>query len=138
MSTIVPIAGVLAFLQSLPPDRWAIVTSAPRELALRRLQCVGITIPDILVTADDVEFGKPDPECYRLGAARLGLEPSDCLVFEDAAAGIAAGEAAACDVMIVAGVRSTVTPASRQFIGSYDDISIDLDENGGMRVKIGS
>lgn len=130
---IVSIVGAVAFLQSLPPDRWAIVTSAPRELALRRLRSVEIDIPEILITAEDVQFGKPDPECFRQGAARLGLDPARCLVFEDAAAGIAAGEAAGSDVLVVAATHATVPP-NRPFIRNYDELGVDLDHRAGMRL----
>lgn len=130
VSGIIPIRGVVDFLQSLPSERWAIVTSAPRELAVKRLACVGISIPDVLITAEDVVHGKPNPECFRLGAARLGLQATDCLVFEDAAAGIAAGEAAGSDVLLVASVKHAVTPVGRQFINDYEGLIVDFDASG--------
>ena len=98
---VVAIDGAVAFLNSLPGDQWALVTSAPRELALRRLQAAGIQPPKVLVTAEDVAVGKPDPACYVLGAQRLGVPVQDCLVFEDATVGIRAAEAAGADVMVV-------------------------------------
>ncbi len=98
---VVAIDGAVAFLNSLPGDQWALVTSAPRELALRRLQAAGIQPPAVLVTAEDVAVGKPDPACYVLGAQRLGVPVQDCLVFEDATVGIRAAEAAGADVMVV-------------------------------------
>ncbi|TIM80622.1 MAG: HAD family hydrolase, partial [Mesorhizobium sp.] len=61
-----PIAGAAAFLASLPPERWAIVTSAPRELALLRIAAAGIPLPAILVAAEDVSHGKPAPDCFQL------------------------------------------------------------------------
>lgn len=98
---IAPIAGAEAFLRSLPPQRWAIVTSSPRALALRRIEAAGLPLPEVLVSAEDVAEGKPHPACYRLAASRLGVEAGDCLVFEDAAAGILAGEAAEADVVVI-------------------------------------
>ncbi|MFF7490462.1 HAD-IA family hydrolase [Streptomyces luteogriseus] len=85
--------GTRAFLDALPAERWAVVTSATRRLAEARLDAVGI-LPKTLVAADDVTRGKPDPEPYLLAARALGVDPSHCVVFEDAPAGLAAGRAA--------------------------------------------
>ncbi|XHS32331.1 HAD-IA family hydrolase [Pseudoxanthomonas sp. UC29_72] len=98
---VAPIAGAAAFIAGLPATRWAVVTSAPRALALRRMQAAGLVPPAVLVTAEDVVHGKPDPAGYRLAAARLGVAAEDCLVFEDAPAGIAAAEAAGADVLVI-------------------------------------
>ncbi|MGW4551559.1 HAD family hydrolase [Streptomyces violaceorubidus] len=85
--------GTRDFLDALPADRWAVVTSATRRLAEARLDAVGI-LPKTLVAADDITRGKPDPEPYLLGARALGVDPADCVVFEDAPAGLQAGRAA--------------------------------------------
>ncbi|MGW4884969.1 HAD-IA family hydrolase [Streptomyces murinus] len=85
--------GTREFLDSLPADRWAVVTSATRRLAEARLTAVGVT-PKCLVSADDVTRGKPDPEPYLLAARQLGADPADCVVFEDAPAGLRAARAA--------------------------------------------
>ncbi|KUN66481.1 phosphatase [Streptomyces canus] len=85
--------GTRAFLDALPADRWAVVTSATRRLAEARLEAVGI-LPKTLVAADDVTRGKPDPEPYLLAARELGIDPARCVVFEDAPAGLRAGRAA--------------------------------------------
>ncbi|MFH9014446.1 HAD family hydrolase [Streptomyces sp. NPDC017943] len=85
--------GTRAFLDALPADRWAVVTSATRRLAEARLDAVGIR-PKTLVAADDITRGKPDPEPYLLAARALGVDPAHCVVFEDAPAGLASGRAA--------------------------------------------
>ncbi|MEU4467295.1 HAD-IA family hydrolase [Streptomyces sp. NPDC024017] len=85
--------GTRAFLDVLPAERWAVVTSATRRLAEARLDAVGI-LPKTLVAADDITRGKPDPEPYLLAARVLGVDPAHCVVFEDAPAGLAAGRAA--------------------------------------------
>ncbi|GHI96719.1 HAD family hydrolase [Streptomyces olivaceus] len=85
--------GTRDFLDALPADRWAVVTSATRRLAQARLDAVGI-LPKTLVAADDITRGKPDPEPYLLGARALGADPAACVVFEDAPAGLQAGRAA--------------------------------------------
>lgn len=91
---VVPLPGVREFLGSLPPERWAIVTSCAGPLAEIRLRTAGLPIPAKLQTSDDIKRGKPDPEPYLKGAALLGLSPNRCVVFEDAPAGIRSGKAA--------------------------------------------
>ncbi|AYN42277.1 HAD family hydrolase [Streptomyces dangxiongensis] len=93
--------GTRAFLDSLPADRWAVVTSATRRLAEARLDAVGIS-PKSLVSADDVTRGKPDPEPYLLAARQLGVDPARCVVFEDAPAGLRAGRAAGMTTVALA------------------------------------
>ncbi len=83
--------GVMDLLQALPLDRWTVVTSATERLARMRLAEAGIPVPERLVTADDVEQGKPDPAPYLAGAALLGLLPEECVVFEDSESGTVAG-----------------------------------------------
>ncbi|WP_217214510.1 HAD family hydrolase [Streptomyces sp. AC550_RSS872] len=85
--------GTKDFLDSLPADRWAVVTSATRRLAEARLDAVGIR-PKTMIAADDITRGKPDPEPYLLAARQLGVDPAHCVVFEDAPAGLQAGRAA--------------------------------------------
>ncbi|WP_369197412.1 HAD family hydrolase [Streptomyces djakartensis] len=93
--------GTRAFLDALPADRWAVVTSATRRLAEARLDAVGI-LPKTLVTADDITRGKPDPEPYLLAARALGVDPAHCVVFEDAPAGLASGRAAGMTTVALA------------------------------------
>jgi len=96
-----PIPGVAQFVASLPQGRWAIVTSAPRALAVRRLQAIDLQPPPVFITAEDIPNGKPAPDCYQLAAGKLGFAVEDCLVFEDAAAGIRAGEAAGASIVVI-------------------------------------
>ncbi len=100
--------GATALLGALPPGSWAVVTSGSRPLALSRLQATGLPVPATLVTGDDVTAGKPDPECYLAGAAGLSLAPPDCVVVEDAPAGVASGLAAGMRVVAV----TTTHPAA--------------------------
>lgn len=96
-----PIPGAASLIAALPADRWAVVTSGTRALSIARLQAVGHPLPKVLVSADDVERGKPDPEGYRAAAAAVGAPADRCLVVEDAPAGIAAARAAGCTVVAV-------------------------------------
>ena len=103
--TVMPRAAEL--VASLPRDRWCVVTSGTKYLATRRLAAGNLPVPDILVTADDVQNGKPHPEPYLRGAQLLGVDPRQGLVIEDAPAGIRAAQAAA---MKVIGLASTYKP----------------------------
>ena len=82
--------GAVELVRSIPQGRWGVVTSGTRLLASARLRFCGLPIPEVLVTADEVSNGKPHPEPYLKGAERLGFEPEECLVIEDAPAGIQA------------------------------------------------
>lgn len=98
--------GVRVLLESIPPERWAIVTSATRRLLLGRLKVAGLPVPTRVVAADDVVKGKPDPEPYIKGAEMLGFRPIDCVVVEDAPAGAGAGAAAGSPVLGVLGTHT--------------------------------
>ena len=101
------IEGVVAFpgarelLNALPPDRWTIVTSCTRRLAQVRLRAAGLPIPQRLLTCSDVQNGKPHPDPYLKAAASLGFPAGDCIVVEDAPAGIRAGKTAGARVIAV-------------------------------------
>jgi sugar-phosphatase len=133
---VVAIAGAVAFLGSLPSDQWAVVTSAPRALALRRLHAAGIKPPAVLVTAEDVASGKPDPAGYELGAQRLGVPVRDCLVFEDAAVGIRAGEAAGADVMVVTSTHLEPMLTEHPAIDGYERLQVQRGADGWLCVQL--
>ena len=96
---VIPLPGSHELLQSLPPDRWTIVTSSTRPLAEVRLRAAGLAIPKKLITSSDVVNGKPHPEPYEKAAALLGFPISDCIVVEDVPAGIRAGKSAGARVI---------------------------------------
>ncbi|RWM22079.1 MAG: HAD family hydrolase [Mesorhizobium sp.] len=135
MDGILPIAGAAAFLASLPPERWAIVTSAPRELALLRIAAAGIPLPAILVAAEDVSRGKPAPDCFRLAAERLGVDGRDCLVFEDAPAGISAAEAAGATVVVISATHQHPLQTPHAVIAGYDAIGVTVDDRGWIAIE---
>ncbi|WP_217240376.1 HAD-IA family hydrolase [Streptomyces sp. AC555_RSS877] len=97
----VALPGAAELLAALPPDRWALVTSAGRELAERRMAAAGLPLPEVVVTADDVRHGKPHPEGYHTAARRLGVDPRATIVFEDAELGLLAGRAAGGYTVVV-------------------------------------
>lgn len=94
-----PIAGAARLLQMLPAASWAVGTSGTRAAAFARLRGAGLRIPDVLICAEDVEHGKPSPDVYLLAAAALTVAPAECLVVEDAPAGIQAARAAGMRVI---------------------------------------
>jgi sugar-phosphatase len=96
---VIEISGAKALLEALLPYPHAIVTSANVALMTARMQAAGLTVPAIAVTAESVSASKPDPEGFLLGATMLGVEPADCVVFEDSGAGIQAGLAAGMRVL---------------------------------------
>ncbi|OLT48911.1 HAD family phosphatase [Cellulosimicrobium sp. CUA-896] len=102
------LAGTSDALAALPAARQAIVTSCTRPLAEARMAASGLRPRSVVVTADDVEHGKPAPDPFLLGAERLGVDPARCLVVEDAPAGVASARAAGCAVLAVTGTHSAV------------------------------
>jgi len=101
---VVPVEGACALMELLPAETWAIVTSCSQALADARLGRAGLPVPKNMVTSDDVILGKPDPEPYLVGAQRLGISVEQCVVIEDAPAGIKAGCSAG---MRVIGIQRT-------------------------------
>ena len=127
MADLVVLPGAKTLLESLPVERWAIVTSATKRLMLARLKVAGLPIPERIISADMVERGKPDPEPYRRGAELLGLRPEDCLVVEDAPSGVGAGLAAGSRVLGVVGTHNAEELARAQWIvGSLEGVKVTV------------
>lgn len=124
---VVPIGGAAEFLAALPPDRWAIVTSAPKRLAEVRLRAAGLPLPGVFVTAEDAERSKPAPDGFLLGAKRLGMAPEDCLAFEDAPAGIAAAEAAGMTLVVITETHRGAMDTAHATVADYRDLSVEWD-----------
>ena len=134
---ILTIDGASALLNSLPPDAWAIVTSCSRDLAAARLASRGLPVPDVLVTANDVVNGKPHPEPYLTGARRLGLRPDQCVVIEDAPAGLAAATAAGMRSVGVASTHAADELAGATAVAarlSYIQVTAGADERLAIRI----
>lgn len=100
------IPGAAELLRALPAERWAVVTSGTRKLATTRLRQMSLPMPRVLVSAEDVANGKPEPECYLKAAQLLDVTPEDCLVIEDAPAGIDAAHAAGMRVIALTTTHS--------------------------------
>lgn len=102
-------SGAKELLSSLPPKRWAIVTSGSWRVASARLNYAQLPIPDVFITADGIKAGKPAPDAYLLAARRLNVKPADCVVVEDSPAGIEAGKAAGMRVIAIASTHPNVS-----------------------------
>jgi sugar-phosphatase len=120
------VSGANELLTALPRDRWAIVTSCGRDLARLRLGSAGLPMPAVMIVAEETKRGKPAPDGYLLGASRLGCEPADCVVFEDAPVGVAAGRAAGARV-----VGLTTTHAA----GDLPGVDATIADFGGIDIR---
>jgi mannitol-1-/sugar-/sorbitol-6-phosphatase len=133
---IKPVRGALSFVSALPADRWAVVTSAPRRMAVERLIHSGLPVPSALVCSDDVSKGKPHPEPYLRAARLLGVAPERCLVFEDAPAGIESARSAG---MVVVAVTTTFPPERLDadiYVADFAGVSVDQVTAGALRVSL--
>jgi sugar-phosphatase len=115
LAGVVPLPGALALLASLPPDRWTIVTSCTRRLAEVRIKAAGLPLPARMVTSTDITHGKPHPEPYLKGVSLLGFPAAQCVVLEDAPAGIRSGKSAAAKVIAL---KTTAPPAALRDAGA--------------------
>jgi mannitol-1-/sugar-/sorbitol-6-phosphatase len=135
---VVPLPGALDLLASLPENRWTIVTSCTRRLAEVRIKAAGLPLPRKMITSNDITNGKPNPEPYLKGASVLGLPSAECVVLEDAPAGIRAGKAAGAKV--IAFTTTVKEPAARDAGGDWilnncADIRL-LGQGAGLRLEL--
>ncbi len=130
ISGIKAIPGARELLTELDPARWAVVTSAPRQLAETRIQTVGLPLPSLLVPVDEITYGKPHPEGYLKAARQLGFAPDQCIVFEDTPPGVEAGLNAGMQVI---GLLTTVAGERLRtpyLIRDYEDLRISKSGSG--------
>ena len=134
---VVVMPGAAELVKSIPDGRWGVVTSGTRPLATNRLQYCGLPVPEVLVTSDDVTNGKPHPEPYLKGAERLGLRPEECLVIEDAPAGIQSGRAGGMKVIGLASTyAATKLSAADAVAQKLAAIHVSLNGTGRLAVSI--
>jgi sugar-phosphatase len=134
---VVVMPGAVELVRSIPEGRWGVVTSGSRLLATNRLRHCGLPVPEVLVTSDDVTHGKPHPEPYLKGAERLGFEPAECLVIEDAPAGIQSARAGG---MKVVGITSTYGADALEradaVIGKLEQIQVTSNGAGKLALEV--
>jgi mannitol-1-/sugar-/sorbitol-6-phosphatase len=122
--------GAIDLVRSLPENRWAVVTSGSLSIAPDRLRMVGVPVPKVLITADDVINGKPHPEPYLKGAQALGVEANQCLVIEDAPAGIRSAHAGGMKVIGFASTyKAEQLTEADAVVKSFNELSVTIDKN---------
>ncbi|MGU3410744.1 HAD-IA family hydrolase [Microbacterium sp. M1A1_1b] len=132
---IVEVPGAAAFVRRLVDAGVpvALVTSAPRDLALNRMRAAGVPVPQVVVTSEDTEQGKPHPECYLRGAELLGLSADRCLAFEDAPAGVESARASGATTVVVGALESDATVGIPRVHG-YDGVQVTV-EGSAFRIR---
>jgi len=146
MEGMVALPGAVDLLSVLPEDRWGVVTSGTRSLASKRLHTAGLPVPKHFVTASDIRLGKPDPEPYLIGVENLEFPAADCVVVEDAPAGVRSGRAAGARVIALrttagddelkeAGANWIVDDLSKVLVTvlNGDGLELDLDLNSAKQ-----
>ncbi|MCM2414384.1 MULTISPECIES: HAD-IA family hydrolase [unclassified Streptomyces] len=131
---VVPIGGAAAFMDAIAALPHALVTSADRALSQARMTAAGLRMPDLRVTAESVGASKPDPEGFLKGAAGLGFDPADCIVFEDSEAGIAAGRAAGMRVVGVGPRAAALSPDAH--VEDLTQIRVEAAADGSVLLHI--
>jgi sugar-phosphatase len=136
---VILLPGARKLLDALPPERWTIATSCTRPLAEVRLRAAGLPAPRTMITSSDVRIGKPDPEPYLKAAAKLGFAASDCIVVEDAPAGVRAGKAAGARVIafLTTMIRRDLEDAAADWIvQDCSDITASSDGGHGLQLNL--
>ncbi|GAV99007.1 HAD-like protein [Lentinula edodes] len=142
---ILKLPGVARAIQEInsgrryPNPSWAICTSATREYALAALANAGIDVPDAFVAAEDVKVGKPAPDPYLLGAEKCGVKPENCVVFEDAPAGIQSGKRAGCKTIgfLTTHDKTQMETVNPDFlVPNMASVSLKLSQGGGIDVTV--
>lgn len=128
--------GALELLETLRDHSWTIVTSCTQGLANARMRAAGVSGPPHMVTADQVTQGKPHPEPFLLGATRLGVDIRDCLVVEDAPAGLTSGKAAGALTLAIAGTTTASELDADYVVNSLADVSAEILPDGRIRMTI--
>jgi sugar-phosphatase len=130
------VSGSAGLLAKLMDREWAVVTSASCELAANRLQAVHLPLPKILIGADNVRAGKPDPEGYLTAARLLNIEPHQCVVFEDTRPGLQAARAAG---MRAIGITTTFPHTQLgpvDCIADFETVGFERASSGSIRLTL--
>ncbi|KPI21456.1 HAD-superfamily hydrolase, subfamily IA, variant 3 [Actinobacteria bacterium OV450] len=131
---VVPVGGATEFMAAIEGLPHALVTSADAALATARMTAADLPMPAVRVTAESVAASKPDPEGFLKGAAALGVDPADCIVFEDSAAGIAAGRAAGMRVIGIGPRAAAHAPTTHA--ADLTSVQVTATQDGSIRVTV--
>jgi sugar-phosphatase len=133
-SPVVALPGASELLTGLPPNRWSIVTSAAKPVAVARLAAAGLPMPSLLITGDDVASGKPDPEAYIAGKRHAG----HALAFEDTVAGLRSARGAGCTTVAIVGTSTAdeLSPYADFLIDSLASVTAESLDDGGLRIHL--
>ncbi|CAM5542547.1 HAD-IA family hydrolase [Streptomyces avidinii] len=131
---VIPVAGAPEFMAAIDGLPHALVTSADAALATARMTAAALPMPDVRVTAESVQASKPDPEGFLMGAAALGVDPADCIVFEDSAAGITAGRAAGMRVIGVGPRAAAHAPTAH--VPDLTSLQVTTAPNGAITITV--
>ncbi|MGW4195797.1 HAD-IA family hydrolase [Streptomyces sp. NPDC005004] len=135
MDGVVEVPGAAAFLAALRDLPHALVTSADVPLSTARMAAARLPLPGLRVTAESVGASKPDPEGFLKAAAALGVDPSDCVVFEDSGAGIAAGRSAGMHVVGIGERAGQYGPDVA--VPDLTRVTVEASADGGIRLTVG-
>jgi sugar-phosphatase len=129
--------GAINLVRSIPENQWCVVTSGTRHLASARLKRAGVPLPKVMIAADDVVNGKPHPEPYLKGAELLGVNPAECLVIEDAPAGIRSGHTGGMKVIALASTYPASALGEADFVlKRLAQIQVSLDGTRQLAIRI--
>ncbi|PZT69597.1 HAD family hydrolase [Streptomyces sp. SW4] len=131
---VVEIPGATGFLASLRGLPHALVTSANVALSTARMNAAGLVMPEVRITAESVGASKPDPEGFLKGAAELGVDPADCVAFEDSGAGITAARAAGMKVVGVGDRAGVHRPDA--LVRDLTQVRVEASQDGTIRLRI--
>nr|WP_319940816.1 HAD-IA family hydrolase [Xenorhabdus sp. psl] len=127
LSQVKPISGAVDFIKTIPAGRMAIVTSGAKKISMQSIISAGIPVPDIMVTSEDISRGKPDPEPYLKAAGILGVQPSECLVFEDADSGIQSALAAGMSVIVIGTNSQSLSSNGIVRLDNYEGLNVKFE-----------
>lgn len=133
---LLPIQGARELIAMLPGGQWAVVTSGTRDVAKFRLGVGGIPVPETLVSAEDVTRGKPDPEGYLKAAKALGFSPSECVVIEDAPAGLEAARSAGMrSVGVASTFKADALVGATIVVQTLAELHVQIDDQGVLTLR---
>jgi len=139
VDTITPVAGAVSFLSSLQASSvpWGIVTSGSLKVASARINYAGLPFPPVLITSEDIQYGKPHPEPFLLGALKLNLAAHHCIAFEDSSAGMLSAREAGCVVVEVITPQSGAHDIDTYLtLADYQHVSVQSQGGTGFILKV--